>query len=447
MADERTRVSVQRTILATSGGFDSDDRGGLDPGGLVKIALRLSGAERPKFCVVETAGGDEPRVVDLHYAALAGWSVDVSHVTLLPLRNIENVRDHLLTRDVIWVSGGSVAGLMALWRLHGLDEIMREAWEAGIVLAGRSAGSICWHVGGTTDSFGPTLRSVQPFTDGLGLLPYGNGVHMDGEPERQELVKKLVADGVLPASYGSEEYVGLHYSGTELVGRYTTHPGSGATLVEREGGTIRETRLEARLADDVLDDPGLTRPAGGPPALRKGVTPAAVTGTTAMQAVHHMREALEIVESTSDEVGARLEALPRHERAVQEAIEGVGTALAHVRDTLTALKSYVDAFDEAKTKLNLAQAELDAADPGVSAALPSSLRDASKRFRQSERNLRAVTDGLAETVDGIRESVSAARSTYAEQLGVVLTSAKAGLRYAHAIVNPLTEAIARIEED
>jgi peptidase E len=68
--------------------------------------------------------------------------------------NLDDVRDHLLNQDVIWVGGGSVAGLMAMWRLHGWDEILREVWQAGVVLTGISAGSICWHVGGTTDSFG-----------------------------------------------------------------------------------------------------------------------------------------------------------------------------------------------------------------------------------------------------------------------------------------------------
>ena len=77
-------------------------------------------------------------------------------------------RQHLLAQDVIWVGGGSVANLLAVWRVHGLDEIMREAWEAGVVLAGVSAGSICWHVGGTTDSFGLDL---QPVTNGLAPAP------------------------------------------------------------------------------------------------------------------------------------------------------------------------------------------------------------------------------------------------------------------------------------
>ena len=101
----------------------------------------------------------------------------------------------LLGQDVVWVGGGSVANLLVVWRLHGLDRALREAWQAGVVLAGVSAGSVCWHVGGTTDSFGPDLR---PVTDGLGFVPYSAGVHYDSEPQRRPLFQQLIGSGVLP---------------------------------------------------------------------------------------------------------------------------------------------------------------------------------------------------------------------------------------------------------
>ena len=100
-----------------------------------------------------------------------------------------------MAQDVVWVNGGSVANLLAVWRVHGLDAILRRVWEAGVVLAGVSAGSICWYEGGTTDSFGPELRAV---TDGLGFLPYAGGVHYDSEAGRRPLVHELVAAGALP---------------------------------------------------------------------------------------------------------------------------------------------------------------------------------------------------------------------------------------------------------
>ncbi len=144
--------------------------------------------------------------------------------------NIPDVRTHLLGQDVIWVGGGSVANLLAVWRAHGLDTIMREAWEAGVVLAGVSAGSLCWHTGGTTDSFGPDLRAV---TNGLGLLPFSNTPHYDSEPGRRPLYQKLVADGTLPDGWATDDGVGLHFRGTELVEAVADRPDVYAWRVQR----------------------------------------------------------------------------------------------------------------------------------------------------------------------------------------------------------------------
>ena len=149
----------------------------------------------------------------------------------------------LLDQDVIWVGGGSVANLLAIWRLHGLDRTFTEVWQAGVVLAGVSAGSLCWHVGGTTDSFGPELR---PVINGLGLLPYANGVHYDSEPQRRPLFQQLIADGVLPDGYASDDGVGLLYRGTNFIEAVTEIRGQGAYLVRREGDQATEERIEPR---------------------------------------------------------------------------------------------------------------------------------------------------------------------------------------------------------
>ena len=176
-------------------------------------------------------------------ARFAGY--EASHLALFPMPNVDDIRGHLLAQDVIWVWGGSVAGLLAMWRLHGLDDVMREAWEAGVVLTGVSAGSICWHVGGPTDSFGPDLRAV---TTGLGLVPYANGVHYDSEEQRRPLLHRLVEDGTLPTAYATDDGVGLHYRGTELVEALTEIRGRGAYRVERgPDGVAVETRIEPRL--------------------------------------------------------------------------------------------------------------------------------------------------------------------------------------------------------
>ena len=233
-------------ILATSGGFRPGRRTRLVPGPLIDFAFELAGSpERPRFCHVGTASGDSPLYAAAVHEAFVERDVAVSTLAAFPMPTVEDVRGHLLAQDVVWVGGGSVAGLLAMWRLHGWDEIFREVWEAGVVLGGVSAGSLCWHVGGTTDSFGPTLR---PVTNGLGLLPYSNGVHYDSEDQRRPLYHQLIADGVLPAGYATDDGVGLHYRGTEMVEAVSDTPGKAAYHVERgPDGAAVETKIEPRM--------------------------------------------------------------------------------------------------------------------------------------------------------------------------------------------------------
>jgi peptidase E len=235
------------TVLATSIGFDSAGRGPYDwaPGPVFDLAFELAGAPaRPRLCYLGTALGDDAARVSAAYAAFAGRDVDVSHVSLFGMPNVADLRAHLLGQDVVWVDGGSVANLLAVWRVHDLDTVFREAWQAGVVLAGVSAGSLCWHVGGTTDSFGPELR---PVTNGLGLLPYSNGVHHDSEPGRRPLYHRLVADGTLPSGYATDDGVGLVYRGTELIEAVADRPGRAAYRVERDAdGSAVETVIEPR---------------------------------------------------------------------------------------------------------------------------------------------------------------------------------------------------------
>ena len=233
-------------ILATSGGFKPGRRTRWVPGPMIDFAFELAGApERPRFCYVGTAGGDSPLYTAAVAEAFTGRDVVFSHLAAFPMPTVEDVRSHLLAQDVIWVGGGSVAGLLAMWRLHGWDEIFQEVWEAGVVLGGVSAGSLFWHIGGTTDSFGTTLR---PVTNGLALLPYSNGVHYDSEDQRRPLYHQLVADQVLPPGYATDDGVGLHYRGTELAEAVTDTPGKKAYRVDRDDdGKAVETVIEPRL--------------------------------------------------------------------------------------------------------------------------------------------------------------------------------------------------------
>jgi peptidase E len=234
------------TILATSGGIVYGRRTRWSVGPLTSYAVELAGVtgRAPKVCYLGSASGDNPQGIRDFYDMAQESGLDGSHLQLFNMPNVEDVREHLLAQDVIWVFGGSVAGLLAMWRLHGVDEAMREAWEAGVVLTGVSAGSICWHVGGTTDSFGPDLK---PITNGLALVPFSNGVHYDSEEQRRPLFHSLIADGTLPDGYATDDGAGVLYRGTEFVEAVSEKDGAGAYWVERgPDGTAVETELDTR---------------------------------------------------------------------------------------------------------------------------------------------------------------------------------------------------------
>lgn len=235
------------TILATSGGYRPNPRLGVEFGPLVHHGVELSGCagRAPRVTYIGTAMGDDRRMNAMmaDAARLAGF--DFTALSLFPMPTVDDVEAHLLGQDLVWVHGGSVANLLAVWRVHGLDDILRRVWQAGVVLGGVSAGSICWFDGGTTDSFGPELR---PVTNGLGFLPYGNGVHYDSEARRRPLVHALVADSVFEEVHCTDDGVGIVYRGTTWQDTLTEQPGKGAYVVTRgTDGAAQERRVEPRL--------------------------------------------------------------------------------------------------------------------------------------------------------------------------------------------------------
>ena len=218
------------TILATSGGLRPAQRNPFEFGPLLMYAIDLAGVtgRSPRVCLVSTAGGDQA-----WFEAMFTEAGRIAGATVFALE-----------QDVIWVSGGSAANLLAVWRLHGLDETFRQAWQAGVVLSGVSAGSLCWHIGGTTDSFGPDLR---PVTNGLAFLPYANGVHYDNEVQRRPKFHQFIADRTLPGGYATDDGTGLLYRGTGLAESVTEVRGKGTYHVTLQDGEVREERLEPRV--------------------------------------------------------------------------------------------------------------------------------------------------------------------------------------------------------
>jgi peptidase E len=198
--------------------------------------LGLAGGGRPRVLFVPTALAEDPEMTLRAYMQL-GDRAQVSHLAFFPWPP-SDLRELVLGHDVVYVSGGNTANALAIWRAHGFDAILREAWDAGIVLAGWSAGMICWFEAGVTDSFRPELDGMR---DGLAFLPGSACPHYDGEELRRPVYTKLVAEG-FPAGLAADDCVALRFEGTELAEVVTARPGSRAYRVTPGG----EEALEAR---------------------------------------------------------------------------------------------------------------------------------------------------------------------------------------------------------
>jgi dipeptidase E len=193
-------------ILAMGGGDVVSPGSQLDD-----YLLELSGKQRPRIGYLPTAGGEQPDGIERFYDAFAPRRCEPSHLELFGVP--EQPAAWVAAQDVVYVCGGNTANALAIWRVHGVDVALRQAWERGAVLGGWSAGGICWFEDGVTDSFGPTLRELG---DGLGFLRGSFCPHYDGEPERRPTYKRLVRRGVLPPGYAADDDAAFHFEGTEL---------------------------------------------------------------------------------------------------------------------------------------------------------------------------------------------------------------------------------------
>lgn len=235
-----------RRVMATSGGFLSTDLWDvMKPGRTLLRMLELTGKQRPRLCFLLTASGDNAQYLAKSYAAMSETNCDVTHLQLFTQPNAP-VMERIMESDVVWVGGGSVANLLALWKLHEVDLALKAAYDEGKIIGGVSAGSICWHQGGPTDSFGAQLRTV---TNGLDLLPYGNAVHFDSEEQRRPLAHSLIADGVFEKIYATDDGVGILYENEipiEVIvdsEKSDSEKGPAAYLITKVNGEVSEQRL------------------------------------------------------------------------------------------------------------------------------------------------------------------------------------------------------------
>ena len=192
--------------------------------------LELSGRARPRFCYLPTATADDPARIVAFYDRVLRHACDPFHVELFgtPQQPAERVA----AADIVWVGGGNTANMLAIWRLHGIDRALREAWGRGAVLGGMSAGGNCWFEGTVTDSFGPQLAALP---DGLGMLAGSFCPHYDSEELRRPIYRQLVADGALPPGIACDDFAAALYEGTELAEVVTLRAGARAYRVTAAG--------------------------------------------------------------------------------------------------------------------------------------------------------------------------------------------------------------------
>ena len=225
-------MGSERQIVGLGGGGDTPEQTDL----LYRYVLELTGKERPHVLYVPTAAADEDSAVVMFYDRFARRA-EANTLLTFPYPP-SDLRELVLSQDAICVSGGNTANMLAIWRVHGIDQLMREAWDQGTILWGASAGMICWFEQGVTDSFGPQLESM----DCLGFLPGSACPHYDGEERRRPRYRELI-DGGLADGVAADDGVALRYVGSELQEIVSCRPGATAYHVTRDG----EERLAARM--------------------------------------------------------------------------------------------------------------------------------------------------------------------------------------------------------
>jgi dipeptidase E len=241
-----------RVVLAMGGGgFTMQER---SPS-LDRLVLELTGKPVPRICFLPTASGDPRDQVTRFYERFGGWPCSPSILSLFHLgRDRIDPVAHLLSQDAIYVGGGSMRNMLAIWREHGIDETMRTAWHRGIVLAGLSAGAMCWFEGGISLSGG-----APEVVRGLGLLSGSLSVHLDGEAERLPVYRAAVATGGLPPGYAADDGAAVLFRGHELAECVASQAGARVLRMwsDGEGGT-HEAELPVRVLrspDEIAPEP------------------------------------------------------------------------------------------------------------------------------------------------------------------------------------------------
>lgn len=243
MGSEKVATTEGRLVAMGGGGFSMEPDNPL----LDDFVLSLARRDRPRVCFVPTASGDSTPYIARFYRAFVG-RCEPFDLTLLDSgslprrpRRTADLAAFVAEQDVFYVGGGNTANLLAVWRTHGLDRLLMQAWRSGVVLAGISAVMICWSQASLTDSFG----GLEPLNDGLGLLDGSACPHYDGEPGRREAYHRMVSRGA-PSGYAADDGAALYFIGRRLQEVVSSRPNASAYRVEWRDGQVIEERLPVR---------------------------------------------------------------------------------------------------------------------------------------------------------------------------------------------------------
>jgi len=244
--------TAPRQIVAFGGGGFSMESGNplLDD-----YVLGLCRSPRPRVCFLPSASGDADHYIVRFYRAFPAERCEASHISLFRReQGPANLREHLLSQDLIYVGGGSVVSLLGVWRAHGLDAILREAWEAGVVLCGLSAGSLCWFAEAVTGFHGSPRR-----LRGLGLLPYSNCVHYERGGERSDAYHRFLREGMV-SGYAAEDGAALHFIGERLSHVVASRPRARGYRLDAHADRVVEMQLATTYLGDARARPGVPVP-------------------------------------------------------------------------------------------------------------------------------------------------------------------------------------------
>ena len=221
---------MRQVIALGGGGFSMEPENPL----LDRYILQQSKKENPKVCFIGTASGDAEGYIERFYNFFRLEKCEPSHLSLFK-PHTRDIKNFIMNQDIIYVGGGNTKNLMALWREWELDVILRQAYDKGTILAGLSAGSLCWFEDGITDSYGSELEPISC----LGILRGSHCPHYDGEENRRPAYQKFIQAGTIGSGFAADDGVALHFIDEELHRVVSSRPNAQGYRVDRD----KETKL------------------------------------------------------------------------------------------------------------------------------------------------------------------------------------------------------------